>query len=417
MKKWQVLLSAAVLAAGIGFGGIAQAAEIAEPAAASTVGAEVSNSVKGKIWGSHVVELPVITEIDYAEGLAADDALLGRYVGCSLIGKVLDNADMIVGRSMDFYFSNRPAYILRTAVPGYYKTVGLAYNALAGPTFEEVEKNGISEKDISGMIFFTTDIMNEKGLYVEANMRPEEPEEETGIKPSSGTNPGAEYRMSFIALIRFLGERAANVDEAVALAKTVDVHGMKTEHSEWGGALFLADPSGHHGLLELVDNKLVWTDGAVGHTNFYYSDGYRDKAKYGNGYGRFDVLVKGLDAVKTERDMMDLIYKVRYTQLIRPETCAFNPLTEFTGIESPAFEKFGGKLTAKVAMDPANYDELMKTAMAAFADKRDWTLQQLRDDGTLWQSQFQVVANCNKKNLHVMCFEDPNLVFDFTVEK
>ena len=416
MKKWQALLSAAVLAAGIGFGGdMGYAAETAAAPAVATVAQ--SEMVKGKVWGSHVIELPVITEINYAEGLAADDKLLGQYVGCSLISKVLDNGDMIVGRSLDFYFSNRPAYILRTAVPGYYKTVGLAYNALAGPTFEEVEKNGISQKDISGMIFFTTDIMNEKGLYVEADMRPEEPEEETGIKPSSGTNPGAEYRMSFVALIRFLGERAANVDEAVALAKTVDVHGMKTEHSEWGGALFLADPSGHHGLLELVDNKLIWTDGAVGQTNFYYSEGYRDKAKYGNGYGRFDVLVKGIDAVKTEQDMMDLIYKVRYTQLIHPETCAFDPLTEFTGIASPAFEKFGGKLTAKAAMDPANHEELMQIAIASFADKRDWTLQQLRDDGTLWQSQFQVVANCNRRNLHVMCFEDPKLIFDFTVEK
>ena len=416
MKKWQALLSAAVLAAGIGFGG--DMGYAAETAAAPAVATEAqSEMVKGKVWGSHVIELPVITEINYAEGLAADDKLLGQYVGCSLISKVLDNGDMIVGRSLDFYFSNRPAYILRTAVPGYYKTVGLAYNALAGPTFEEVEKNGISQKDISGMIFFTTDIMNEKGLYVEADMRPEEPEEETGIKPSSGTNPGAEYRMSFVALIRFLGERAANVDEAVALAKTVDVHGMKTEHSEWGGALFLADPSGHHGLLELVDNKLIWTDGAVGQTNFYYSEGYRDKAKYGNGYGRFDVLVKGIDAVKTEQDMMDLIYKVRYTQLIHPETCAFDPLTEFTGIASPAFEKFGGKLTAKAAMDPANHEELMQIAIASFADKCDWTLQQLRDDGTLWQSQFQVVANCNRRNLHVMCFEDPKLIFDFTVEK
>ena len=416
MKKWQALLSAAVLAAGIGFGGdMGYAAETAAAPAVATVAQ--SEMVKGKVWGSHVIELPVITEINYAEGLAADDKLLGQYVGCSLISKVLDNGDMIVGRSLDFYFSNRPAYILRTAVPGYYKTVGLAYNALAGPTFEEVEKNGISQKDISGMIFFTTDIMNEKGLYVEADMRPEEPEEETGIKPSSGTNPGAEYRMSFVALIRFLGERAANVDEAVALAKTVDVHGMKTEHSEWGGALFLADPSGHHGLLELVDNKLIWTDGAVGQTNFYYSEGYRDKAKYGNGYGRFDVLVKGIDAVKTEQDMMDLIYKVRYTQLIHPETCAFDPLTEFTGIASPAFEKFGGKLTAKAAMDPANHEELMQIAIASFADKRDWTLQQLRDDGTLWQSQFQVVANCNRRKLHVMCFEDPELIFDFTVEK
>ena len=416
MKKMKLLLSAVMLAAGIGFGGtLVQAAETASAQAPAAVVQAATEKVKGKVWGSHVIELPVITEIDYEKGLADDNRLFGQY-GCSAIAKTLDNGDTIVGRSMDLFYSNRPAYVIRTAVPGCYKTVGLAYNAFGGPTFQEAETEGISQEDITSLIFFTTDNMNEKGLYIESNMRPGETEAETGIKPSSGTNPGAKYRMSFAALPRYLIEHAATVDEAVALALTIDVHGMKTKDFDWCGAIYMADQSGRRGLLELVDNKLVWTDGAPGQANFYLNDAYKDKALYGSGYGRFDLLTKEIGNVKTEKDMMDLIYKVRYTQIMNPETCAFDPVTEFTGLEHPELAELG-KLTAKAAMDPANHDKVIALVAAHFDGIRDMSLEELRNDGKNWHSIFQVVANCNKENIHVMFFEDPKLVFDFAVEK
>ena len=416
MRKLNVLLGAAILAAGIGFGGMTYAAPETTPAAAPAVSVDaVTGKIQGKVLGSHVIELPVITEIDYAKGLAADDRMFGQY-GCSAIAKTLDTGDTIVGRSMDLFYSNRPAYVIRTAVPGCYKTVGLAYNPLGGPTFEEVEASGISQEDVTSLLFFTTDNMNEKGLYIESNMRPGETEAETGIKPSSGTNPGAKYRMSFAALPRYLIEHAATVDEAVALAETIDVHGIKTKDLDWCGAIYMADKSGHRGLLELVDNKLVWTDGAPGQANFYIHDAYKDKALYGSGYGRFDLLTKEIGNVKTEKDMMDLIYKVRYTQIMNPATCAFDPVTEFTGLEHPELAELG-KLTAKAAMDPANHDKVIALVTAHFDGIRDMSMEDLRNDGKNWHSVFQVVANCNKENLHVMFFEDPKLVFDFAVEK
>ena len=423
MKKMHVLLSAAVLAAGIGgFGTVVFAEEPAQAAQTEAV-AEVSSvaahdaageTIMGKVVGRQVIELPTFTAVDYEKGLALDDALFGHY-GCSAVVKELPNGDTIVGRSMDLYYSHKPAYIVRTAVPGYLKTVGLAYNPFIGGNFDVVEKEGLTAEETLPLLFFTTDIMNEKGLYIEGNMRPGQPKD-AGFADSSGTNPGAEWRMSIAGLIRFLGERAGSVEEALALAKTVDVHGMKNDKINWTGALYMADASGHHGVLELVDNKLSWIDGQIAQTNFFLTPGYREKAVYGTGVGRYARLVNGIGDVKTEEDMMNLIYKVSYSQLIMKDEWTFNPCSEFTtDVEDPAFAQFGGTLTLKDAVDEKNREAIYALIRQYGQSERVKSIDQLKDEGVQWLSVFQIVANCNRKNLHVMFFEDPETVLDITL--
>ncbi len=417
MKKMNVLLSAAILAAGIGFGTVAYAEEPAQVLAAAGVSAVSQNAaetIKGKVVGKQVIELPTFTEVDYKKGLALDESLFDHY-GCSAVVKKLANGDTIVGRSMDLYYSHRPAYIVRTAVPGYLKTVGLAYNPFVGKTFDVVEKEGLTAEDTLPVLFFTTDIMNEKGLYIEGNMRPGQPKE-AGFADSSGTNPGAEWRMSLVGLIRFLGERAGSVEEAVALANTVDVYGIKNDKLNWTGALYMADASGHHGVLELVDNKLSWCDGEPAQTNFFLTPEYHKKAVYGSGVGRYARLMEGIDAVKTEDDMMNLINKVSYSQLIMKDEWTFDPRSDYTtDVEDPALAQFGGKLTLKDAIDEKNREVLYEMIRELGRAERVKSIDQLKDEGTQWLSVFQLVANCNRKNMHVMFFEDPETIQDVTL--
>ncbi len=373
-----------------------------------------SGNVKGKILGDYVVELPVYTKLDYDKALKSDDENYGKF-GCTGVVKTLENGDTVIGRSYDLGYSFKPAYIVRTAVPGFHKTVGYIYNTFAGPTFEEVKKNGIPADVAATLPFFTGELMNDAGFYAEANMRPCEPES-TGIKESSGTNPGAEYRMTFAALIRFMGERAGSVDEALKIANSVDVHNFKTEHTSWGGGIILADSTGHYGVLELVDNKLVWSDMANAHANFYINDEYRERSAYRMGLGRYEVVKSGIDSVKTEEDMRKLITEVRYNQMsFDSATCKFNPLGEVQGEYRPEWEKWGGILSYKDAYNPANKDYIMSVLAKDNEAAKNATDAQLREVG-LWQSAWQSVANCNKKTLKVTFFEDDNLTFDLTVE-
>ena len=418
MKKWQALLSAAVLAAGIGLGGISQAAETAAPAAAPAA-VTVENGeerIVGKVLGKQVIELPVFTDIDYKAGLALDAEHFGKY-GCSAVAKVLPNGDMVVGRSMDLNVTNKPAYIIRTAVPGFLKTVGLAYNPFGGPDFDEAKEIGIKKIDTLPLLFFTIDIMNEKGVYIEGNMRNAENEELTGLKECFSTNPGAEYRMSPGALIRFLGERAGSVEEAVALAKTVDVHSLKSGTLDWNAGIYIADATGKYGILELVDNQLVWLPGEPLQSNFFLSRGNRDRALYGAGFGRYETLKAGRDAVQTEADMMKLISLVRFSQSLDPATCPFDVRTEYTGEHVPGIGADGEKMTVDQALDEKNRPILDAAIQKVTAAERAKGLETLKKEGQLWYSIWQVVANCNRQSIHAMFFEDPTLVFDVTVEK
>ncbi len=413
-------MCAAILAAGIGFGGISQAAETA--AVSETVAPKTAVAVSdeeriiGKVLGRQVIELPVFTEIDYEKGLALDAEHFGKY-GCSAVAKVLPNGDMVVGRSMDLNVTNKPAYIIRTAVPGFYRTVGLAYNPFGGPDFDEAKEIGIKKIDTLPLLFFSIDIMNEKGVYIEGNMRNAEDAEVTGLAECRGTNPEGKYRMSPGALIRFLGERAGSVEEAVELAKTVDVHSLKSGLLDWNAGIYIADATGTYGILELVDNKLVWLPGEQLQTNFFLSRGNRDRALYGTGLGRYEILKAGRDAVQTEEDMAKLMSLVQYSKTLDPATCPFDQRTEFTGNTIPGINQEGEKLTVDQALDEKNREILGKVINEVMAGERAKGLDTLKKEGQLWYSIWQVVANCNRQSIHAMFFEDPTLVFEVTVDQ
>ncbi len=373
---------------------------------------EEKENIHGTVLGDGVIELPVITEIDYEAVLNKSRELFGRF-GCSGVGRVLDNGDMVVGRSFDLYYSNNPAYVIRTDVEGCYKTVGLAYNTFDGHTFEDVKENGVTYDELLTLLLFTEDILNEKGLYIEADMRSEQPEW-TGIVSSTGTNPEAEVSLSFPALVRYLGERCATVDEAVEMAYSLNVYGMITEEYSWGGGYFIADSTGHYGVLELIDNKLVWSDYQNCQTNFYVNEEYREKAVIGDGIGRYNLLCSEIDKVESEEDMAALIRKVRYTQTLDPYNCLFDPCGENTGF-GEEYESVGGALTIEMCASEEYRDLLLQIMEEKGKTEREKSIQQRKDEGTQWLSVWQTIANCSKKTLTVTFFEDDSLTFKFSI--
>ncbi len=378
---------------------------------ASTKGGEKKN-IYGTVLGDSVIELDVITEIDYEAGLKKSRELFGRF-GCSAVGKVLENGDMVVGRSFDLYYSNNPAYVIRTDVEGYYKTVGLAYNTFDGHTFEDVKENGVTYEELLTLLFFTEDILNEKGLYIEADMRSEQPEW-TGIVASTGTNAEAEVSLSFPALVRYLAERCATVDEAVEMAYSLNVYGMITEDFSWGGGYFMADSTGHYGVLELVDNRLVWSDGQNCQTNFYVNQEYKERAVIGDGNGRYNLLISEIDAVESELDMASLIKKVRYSQILDPYNCLFDPCGEITGF-GEGYEAVGGALTIEMCASNEYRDLLLAIMEEKGKTEREKSIQERKDEGTQWLSVWQTTTNCNKKTLSATFFEDDSLTFSFSI--
>ena len=374
-----------------------------------------AQGVMGTVIGDGVIEIPVIKEIDFEGALKYFEEHYGKFgaeFGCTAVGKHLDEkdgGDMIVGRSYDLTYSHAPGYIVRTAIPGHYRTVGIAHNAFNGMTFDEVVKNGLSEKELWTVYCMTGDVFNEKGLYLEANMRPGQPES-TGIKECSGTNPGADVRLCFATLMRYIGERVATVDEAVAMARTLDVYGLSNGTYNWGGSIFMADATGHYGVLELVDNRLMWNDMQQAQANFYLNPEYKDKAVFGTGVGRYATVMAGVGDVHSEADMLSLIRHVRYQYCVDPESCPFDTVAEDVG------STIDGKLiTLQNIKDPeihkmvfehqVKYGKLAKTA----------SFDELMAAG-MWRSSYQTVTNCNKLTMTVQFFEDNRLIYHISFD-
>jgi hypothetical protein len=370
-------------------------------------------NIKGKVLGDYVIELPVFTSLDYDKALKMDKELFGQW-GCSAISKII-NGEMVVARSLDLSYSFKPAYIIRTAVKGFNKTVGVSYSPFSGPDFEKSKLEGISEDDALRLAFFTTDILNDKGLYIEGNMRPNQPQC-TGIKDCKGTNTKAKLTFSIGALIRFLAERASSVTEAVELANTVNVCGLKHGDLKWGGAYYMADKSGHYGVLEVGDNKLIWNDMARCQTNFYLNNEMKDRAIVGLGLGRYNTLLANVDKVKDEKGMEDLIDLVRYTRSYDPDTCTFDARGELPGVDPVAFKDFGGYLSTKAAFADENKELIMNALRESGHADLAKSIDQRKKEGTAWLSAYQSVVNCNKGILRVKFFEDNNLIFNLKAE-
>lgn len=369
---------------------------------------ERKNTVNFTVIGDHVIELDTITDIDFEKGLEYFETNFGKF-GCTAVGKVISNGDMIIGRSYDLEYSNAPAYIVKTAVPGHLKTIGVAYNAFTGTAFEDIISDGISEDELLTIYCMTGDVLNEKGFYIEANMRDTQPEE-TGIKECSGTNPGAEVRLSFATLLRYLGERASTVDEALEIAYSVDVYGFKTESISWGGGLFLADATGHYGVLELVDNKLVWNDMQPAQANFYLSPDYSERAEIGMGLGRYATVMEGRDSVDSEEDMRALITRVRYFQSNDPDSCIWDPVSEVTGTVIN-----GKRYLLSDIRDESNRELLMDYMREGGKAELTKSIEQLRNEKISWVAAYQTVVNCNKRTLSVVFFEDDSLTYSFSL--
>ncbi len=356
----------------------------------------------------YVVDIGTITEIDYdfiRDRYANGNDLVG---GCSAIAKVTDDGTMLVGRNMDLYFSNNPAYVVRTAVDGCYETIGTAYIFTADwPAYEQVLSEGLSEEKYKELPFITTDIMNSEGLYVEINMRyPEFWVSGDSKYACSGTCEDAEERVYAQCIGRYIAEHCATVEEAVTYVNGLDIFTGDTKYS-WNYCFMLADATGHYGLLEIAGNKVAWLDFQQCQTNFYIDEELAAVEEYKCGLGRYDYLMSHIESVQSEDELYKLMDQVSYFRLYS-EDCPYDASSELVGTY-PWW-------TNDYIADEANAEEIEETISYLREKVGSYDAQTLRDKGTSWQSVFTTVANCNEKTMNVRFFEDETKILTLTLE-
>lgn len=285
---------------------------------------------------SGVLDLGTYTKVDDKSNLAlVNERLDGNYsvtdfasMQCSCcIKPVTIKGEKVVlfGRNMDLPVTHCPAFVLKIDEPGKYKTINIGYLNNLQETFDQIAETGTIDKVIyDRMPYAVTDAMNEKGLVIEANMR--------GTWKAlncKGTNPG-KLRISSGNVFRYFADHCATIEEVLAATKELDIYTPDSNVLSWHVGLAMMDATGRYGVMEFVNDKVVWHESHPGQTNFWIDKRARKVSGDDCGNGRWASLMAGYNNIKNIDDMRRSMEKIWYNSLFRDdvEKMNYDPATE-----------------------------------------------------------------------------------------
>lgn len=186
----------------------------------------------------------------------------------------------------------------------------------------------------------------------------------------------------------------------------------------------MADATGEYGLLEIAQNKVIYTQGGTAgqsdsgkkemkdgsaQANFYIAPELAKIEKLKIGLGRYDGVKNGWKDVETEMQMFELMDSVSYFQSYFP-WCKYDYKSEAVSvaIDDPAIlkeygmkEEYLNKIWDNdfVNEHPDYVDAYMAHERADIMEhiKNDT----IRDANYYWESAFTLVANCSKKTIFI----------------
>lgn len=392
-------------------------------AAASGLAAITScsrNEFDFKIVKDYLIEMPTYKTVDYdyAEQWFRDNPI--RDVGgCSAVAKDVGNDaehHVLVGRNMDYSYSKKCAYIIRTDEPGLHKTLGFAYATnKTSPDFEFVKKHGVGNEWRKIAPFFCTDVINDQGLYCEIDMRNIEYDEDGHNKFwCSGTNEGMGLPdVHMVALTRFVVGHCSTVNDAVRYV--TDNLNVFNKEDEWNFSFLLADATGHYGVLEFDNNDVHWNDGADGancQTNYFISPQMQTSSKIKFGIGRKLYLDNNIKNVTDTWSMFNLINQLSYSNVYKGRYCPFDMRSETSDlITDVPYEWLMPDFTEKD--HPDEVAQVYKEIDDKLRELEKLPEEERRKLSWYWQSTFTEVVDIFNRSIHIRMFEDPNYIFDF----
>ncbi|MGE5372409.1 MAG: linear amide C-N hydrolase [Solirubrobacterales bacterium] len=218
---------------------------------------------------------------------------------CTTFNAVTPKGDYVFGRNFDLYYS--PGLLVHTKPANGYESLSIVNLAFLGYKGDYMPDQLFNRIQALAAPYAPMDGMNEKGLSVAILLLPDKPTNQQTKRPD----------ITSTTAIRLLLDKAATVDEAVALLKQYDMH-------DSAGACYhyqIADAGGKSVIVEYVNNEMHLIKPKVSYqacTNFYQTPGA--KYYFGMGQNRYAIAMTGLTAkngVLTEQDAMHLLKEAR----------------------------------------------------------------------------------------------------------
>lgn len=229
---------------------------------------------------------------------SADIGFVTGGFGCSTLAAKNTEGETLFGRNFDW--ENCEAMIVQSAPSDDYASISTVNTDFIRSGYGAGLSDLPDEIQTLIALYAPLDGMNEKGLAVSVNMIQDSDviNQDTG-KPDLTTTTA----------IRLLLDRAADVDEALALLGQYDMHssmGMMVHFA-------LADKNGRSVAVEYVGNEMVVTETPV-LTNFYLAPGEKQGIGTSQSHTRYEILMNrladaGVMNAEEVRDALDSVSK------------------------------------------------------------------------------------------------------------
>lgn len=220
--------------------------------------------------------------------------------GCSTLSVSSSRGEYLFGRNFDW--TRCSAMIVRSKLAHGYasvSTVNTDFIRMEGLPFSMLP--GRDQAFIC--LYAPLDGMNEKGLAVSVNM----------IEDNATINQQTDKPdLTTTTAVRLLLNKAADVDEAVALLEQYDLHASMNYMMHFA----LSDAGGNAVAVEYVNNKMIVTGTPVV-TNYYFAGGIKHGIGTAQSHERFAVLMKIINrnpamSVEDVRDALESVSKHHY---------------------------------------------------------------------------------------------------------
>jgi len=216
-------------------------------------------------------------------------------LGCSTFAAQTPDGDYIFGRNFDN--KDTPVMLVRTNPKGDYASISVVNLSFIGYSANYLPKSLLKSILALAAPYAPLDGVNEKGLAIGVLQLDVAP-----TKQDTG-----KLKITTTAAIRMILDKAATVDEAIALLSQYDM-----QSSANGCYHFqIADAFGKSVVVEYVNDEMVVLDLSCA-TNFFLAPG--DMYDVGGGQNRYEILVDTLtekDGILTAAEGMDLLKAVK----------------------------------------------------------------------------------------------------------
>lgn len=239
----------------------------------------------------------------------------GHMFGCSAISVITPDGDHLMGRNYDFYETD--CLIIHTAPEGGYESIGMVDTQYLNMGSGEEDTALDSAAGRIGSLCFpyiTVDGINEMGVGISILMLDHDEIHQDRGKPD----------IIMTVAIRAILDTCANVDEAIELLDSYDMHSMLDTSFH----LYITDRSGRAVIVEWIGNDMFVLD-TPAVTNYYLSDpAYNANMPEYETDERYDILMEDISScggIATEEEAMGFMADAVSDGRIQTEwSCVYN---------------------------------------------------------------------------------------------